>query len=40
MNFENEGIAIAIIQGSKSKRTPILSVDDKKMLNQYTVIYN
>ena len=29
MNFENQGIPIAIIKNSKSKRTPILSVDDK-----------
>lgn len=29
MNFENQGIPIAIIKNSKSKKTPILSVDDK-----------
>lgn len=30
MNFENQGIPIAIITGSKSKKIPILSIDDKK----------
>lgn len=29
MNFENEGYPLAIIKNSKSKRTPILSMDDR-----------
>ncbi|MFN9908899.1 MAG: hypothetical protein ACK56F_22700 [bacterium] len=29
MNFEGQGTPIAIIKDSKSKKTPVLSVDDK-----------
>lgn len=31
MNFENQGIPLAVIKNSKSKKTPILSLDDKQL---------
>ena len=41
MNFENQGNPIAIVKTTKSKTTPILSVDDKKTaqhsFNEYTL---
>jgi Cdc6-like AAA superfamily ATPase len=30
LNFENQGVPIAIVKNSKSKKTPIISVDDKE----------
>jgi hypothetical protein len=41
MNFENQGNPIAIVKTTKTKNTPILSVDDKKTaqhsFNEYTL---
>jgi len=41
MNFENQGNPIAIIKTTKTKKTPVLSVDDKKVaqhsFNEYTL---
>lgn len=31
MNFEEQGVPLAIVKNSKSKKTPILSVDDKEV---------
>lgn len=31
MNFENQGIPLAVIKHSKAKKTPILSLDDKNI---------
>lgn len=33
MNFENQGLPIAIVKTTKTKKPPVLSVDDKKSAN-------